>query len=107
MSRTKEQIIWKNEFLDFACFDLEKFQEIVKEASSKVQEEFKKESFIRFSSSEKYGDTTCLIEIGHNRPETEEERIAFDKMQENLQRASFNKAKAEYERLKAKFETQN
>lgn len=107
MRKIKEQIVWKNEFLDFACFDLEKFQKTVKEASSKIQEEFKKESFIRFSSYEKYGDITYLIEIGHNRPETEEERIAFDKMQENLQRASFNKAKTEYERLKAKFETQN
>lgn len=104
MSRTKEQIIWKNEFFDFTCYSLEKFQETIKEASCKIQEEFKQESFIRFNISEIHENKTCLIEIGHIRTETEEEKAINDKLEEENEKRRYNRLKADFERLKAKFE---
>ena len=104
MEETKEQIVWKKEFLDYAYFDLTKFSKNIIEELAKIPEAFKKDSFIKFDSCERYGDVTCEIKIGYTRPPTNEEKAAFDKFLESQERARFDKAKSDYERLKAKFE---
>lgn len=105
MSEIREQIVWKVAFFDSNSFGLTKFLETINEESSKIPDQFKNDSFIRFSSDQKDEyETICEIEIGYNRPETEEEKAINDKLEEENEKRRYNRLKADFERLKAKFE---
>jgi hypothetical protein len=100
--RKIRKIVWATE--NSGCYSMNDFLEIINESKSKVPESLKSELFIIFETSDESDFPEAVVQIGYDRPETEEEKAINNKLEEENEKRRYNRLKADFERLKAKFE---